>query len=93
MYMFRVVLMPGGGLLRPCPRLGNALDVLSIFGGTGPSVLPAIPPDPMDKASLWCEECQRFFNPQVDHVCRDRDIKQNRALLEKWLGNYSIQEG
>ena len=40
----------------------------------------------------WCTECQRYFNPQAPHECRDQEIKANRTKLEKWLGTYTIME-
>lgn len=80
-----------------CPLPGTVQDVFGLSRGIGRSVLLALigvrmsnlTPDP----TLWCDECQRFYNPAAPHKCRDREIIDNRAQLEKWLGTYTIKEG
>jgi len=73
--------------------------VLGISRGIGRSVLLVVLGVPMANSAggfnspLWCEECQRFFNPKSPHACTDADIQANRAALESWLGTYTYKEG
>lgn len=81
-----------------CPKPGTVPDVFRISRGIGRSVLLALIGVQMsnltpENDALWCTECQRYYNPAAPHKCRDREIADNRAQLEKWLGTYNIKEG
>ncbi len=82
-----------------CPKPGTVPDVFGLSRGIGRSVLLALIGVRMssltggENNALWCDECQRYYNPAAPHKCRDREISANRAQLEQWLGTYTIKEG
>lgn len=41
----------------------------------------------------WCDECKKYYNPEVPHECQDRELRKNREQLEDWLrGKYKVKE-
>lgn len=92
MYQSKAERMQDGASSRPRPETGCVPHAETNNRGTVRTASHALPSVPMDKA-LWCDECQRYYNPEAPHSCRDREIADNRVRLEKWLGTYTIKEG
>ena len=87
-----------GVQLKHCPKPGTVPDVFGLSKGIGRTVLLVLIGVRLgnltpENNALWCNECQRYYNPAAPHECRDREIAVNRAQLEKWLGTYTVKEG